>query len=125
MKKKLLGICPVCSVKLTVTELSCKECGTTIHGDFKLSKFDYLSDELQNFALVFLKNGGNIKAVENELNISYPTVKKLLENVIEGLDFSVTKVNAMLPTRESILKRLRAGEIGFDEAEQLLKEIGE
>lgn len=125
MKKKLLGICPVCSDKLTVTELTCKECCTTIHGDFKLSKFDYLSDELQNFALVFLKNGGNIKAVENELNISYPTVKKLLENVIEGLDFSVTRVNAILPTRESILKRLRAGEIDFDEAEQLLKEIGE
>lgn len=125
MKKKLLGICPICADKLSVTELTCKGCGTTIHGDFKLSKFDYLTDEQQNFALVFLKNGGNIKAVENELNISYPTVKKMLESVIEGLDFNVLKINSVLPTRESILKKLRLGEIDFDEAEQLLKDIGE
>lgn len=125
MKKKLLGTCPVCSEKLTVTELSCKECGTTIHGDFKLSKFDYLSDELQTFALVFLKNAGNIKAVENELNISYPTVKKYLDNVIEGLDFGVSKVNTVFSGRDEILKMLRNGEIDFDEAEKMLDDIGE
>ena len=125
MKKKLLGTCPVCSEKLTVTELSCKECGTTIHGDFKLSKFDYLSDELQTFALVFLKNAGNIKAVENELNISYPTVKKYLDNVIEGLDFGVSKVNTVFSGRDEILKMLRNGEINFDEAEKMLDDIGE
>ena len=62
MKKKLLGTCPVCSEKLIVSELSCKSCGTKIQGEFKLGKFDYLSEELQNFALIFIKNAGNIKA---------------------------------------------------------------
>lgn len=123
MKKKLLGTCPVCSEKLIVSELSCKSCGTKIHGEFKLSKFDYLSEELQNFALIFIKNAGNIKAVESEMNISYPTVKKYLETLISSLDFDKKVVSAVKPTREEILKMLKSGEINFDEAEEMLKQI--
>lgn len=123
MKKKLLGTCPVCSEKLIVSELSCKSCGTKIQGEFKLSKFDYLSEELQNFALIFIKNAGNIKAVENEMNISYPTVKKYLETLISSLDFDKKVVSAVKPTREEILKMLKSGEINFDEAEEMLKQI--
>lgn len=123
MKKKLLGTCPVCSEKLIVSELSCKSCGTEIQGEFKLSKFDYLSEELQNFALIFIKNAGNIKAVESEMNISYPTVKKYLETLISSLDFDKKVVSAVKPTREEILKMLKSGEINFDEAEEMLKQI--
>ena len=123
MKKKLLGTCPVCSEKLIVSELSCKSCGTKIKGEFKLSKFDYLSEELQNFALIFIKNAGNIKAVESEMNISYPTVKKYLETLISSLDFDKKVVSAVKPTREEVLKMLKNGEINFDEAEEMLKQI--
>lgn len=123
MKKKLLGVCPVCGEKLTVTELGCKGCGTTVHGDFKLSKFDYLPEELQYFALVFLKNAGNIKAVESEMNISYPTVKKYLETLIEKLDFDKKVVGNIKPGREEVLKMLKNGEIDFDEAEEMLNNI--
>ena len=123
MKKKLLGTCPVCSEKLIVSELSCKSCGTKIQGEFKLSKFDYLSEELQNFALIFIKNAGNIKAVESEMNISYPTVKKYLETLITSLDFDKKVVSAVKPTREEILKMLKSSEINFDEAEEMLKQI--
>ena len=123
MKKKLLGTCPVCSEKLIVSELSCKSCGTKIQGEFKLGKFDYLSEELQNFALIFIKNAGNIKAVESEMNISYPTVKKYLETLISSLDFDKKVVSAVKPTREEILKMLKSGEINFDEAEEMLKQI--
>ena len=123
MKKKLLGVCPVCGEKLTVTELGCASCGTKISGDFKLSKFDYLSDDLQNFALIFLKNAGNIKAVESEMNISYPTVKKYLETLIEKLDFDKKVVGKITPTRDDVLKMLKNGEINFDEAEEMLKNL--
>lgn len=122
-KKKLLGTCPVCGERLTVSELSCDECGTRYVGDFKLSKFDYLPEELQNFALVFIKNAGNIKQVEAELGISYPTVKKNLETLIDRLGFDRSVVSSVKLTREGVLKMLKNGEIDFDEAEEMLKNI--
>ena len=126
MKKKMLGYCPICDEKLMVSQLKCNECNTKIEGEFSLSKFDYLTVEQQNFALVFLKNAGNIKAIEKELNISYPTVKKNLDEVIKGLGFDEVTINySEKLTRSDILKMLKNKEITFEEAEGMLKELGE
>lgn len=123
MKKKLLGTCPFCEDKLFITELSCKSCGTRISGQFELSKFDYLSNELQQFALVFIKNAGNIKGVERDLNISYPTVKKNLDELIRALGFDTSMVVIKEKmTRTEILSALKNKEITFEQAEKLLKE---
>lgn len=121
MKKKLLGKCPVCEGNIIVSELKCMDCETKIQGEFPLSKFDYLDENLQDFALVFIKNAGNIKSIEKELNISYPTVKKTLDDLITSLGFS--KVYEEPKTRENILNLLKEGEITFDEAEELLKGV--
>ncbi len=126
MKSPVLGKCPVDEGELIVTELKCEKCQTVIRGEFSLSDFDKLSEPQMKFAEVFLKNGGNIKAVEKELNISYPTVKKLLDDVVKTLGLSDTSIN--LPseeTREEILDELKKGTINFDQAEKKLKDIGE
>lgn len=124
MKKKLLGRCPICDGKLAVTELTCNSCDTKLKGEFQLSKFDYLTPELQEFALIFLKNAGNIKGVEKDLGVSYPTVKKNLAELIKNLGYE-TKV--VLPeeklSRTEILEALKRKEISFDEAEKMLKEL--
>ncbi len=124
MKKKILGNCPICEDRLMVTELTCKTCGTKISGEFYLSKFDYLNSELQEFALIFIKNAGNIKGVEKDLGVSYPTVKKNLAELIKKLGYESTGV---LPeekmTREEVLQALKRKEIDFDEAQRLLKEL--
>lgn len=124
MKKRLLGICPVCGGSLQVTELSCRTCETKIKGEFPLSKFDALSSDLQEFALVFIKNAGNIKGVEKDMGISYPTVKKNLAELIKNLGYESKDI---LPeekmTREEILAALRRKEIDFDEAQKMLKEL--
>lgn len=125
MKKKLLGKCPICGEKLTVTELTCSSCNSKITGQFPMSRFDNLSTEEQDFALVFIKNAGNIKQIEKELNISYPTVKKMLDNVIKSLGYSNTVVFNSKPTKDEILAMLKRKEIDFDEAEEMLKQIGE
>lgn len=124
LKKRLLGICPICDGRLSVSELSCKECGTTVRGEFKLSKFDYLSSDLQEFAYIFIKNAGNIKGVEKELNISYPTVKKNLDELIRSLGFSTINIPIEEKmTREEILTALKRKEITFEVAEKMLKEL--
>lgn len=125
MRKKLLGTCPICEGKLFVSELSCKDCGSTIKGEFPLSKFDYLTPSQQEFALIFLKNAGNIKAIEKELNISYPTVKKNLEEIIRSLGFDQVTVIEEKMTRKEVLALLKAKEITFEVAEKMLKECEE
>ena len=123
MNKKVIGKCPVCGENLSVSVLSCDGCKTSIHGNFNLSKFDYLSVSLQEFALVFIKNGGNIKLIEKELNISYPTVKKTLDELIDALGFEkINEVEVKKITKEDIYKALKNGELTFEEAEEMLKE---
>ena len=123
MQKRIIGICPICGENLKATELTCNKCDTKIHGDFHLSKFDYLTSSQQEFVLVFLKNAGNIKLIEKELNISYPTVKKNLDEVIDALGFE--KSDVLTPSKlskEEIYAALRKGDITLDEAEVLLRD---
>ncbi len=123
MNKKIIGTCPVCNNNLTVSVLKCNECNTSIHGEFSLSRFDYLTPSQQEFALVFIKNSGNIKLIEKELNISYPTVKKNLDEIINALGFE--KINILESdkmSKEEVYRALKNGEIDFEEAEELLRE---
>jgi len=126
MESNILGKCPVCSEKLIATELTCDKCGTVIKGRFTFSNFDKLTEPQMKFAEIFLKDGGNIKAVEKDLNISYPTVKRLLAEVISSLGLPTDQTYMENEdTRESILAELKAGKIDFEEAEKRLSDIGE
>jgi len=115
MKNQIIGNCPVCDDILHVTELECDSCSTIIKGEFYLSKFSYLSKEHLYFVEVFLKKKGNIKAIEKELNISYPTVKKNLDDVILALGYNTDN------NRMDILNKLEIGEITLEQATELLK----
>lgn|SRR5690554_2351060 len=120
MKKEALGRCPVCNHELDVTRLHCNYCDTTIEGKFTLCKFCKLSEEQKNFVEVFIKNRGNIKEIEKELGISYPTVRSKLENVVEALGYSA-KYGPKVDKKE-VLAKLSAGEITAEEAVKLLKD---
>jgi hypothetical protein len=124
MKKNVIGYCPICNDKLIAKTLRCDKCDTEITGEFNLSPFDYLSKEQLDFALVFIKCEGNIKAIEKNLNISYPTVKKNIDDLISALGMNnVTEINVEENnnySREEVRKMLKNGEISFEEAEKLL-----
>ena len=122
MKRNVLGRCPVCSSQLDVTELHCSDCHTTIKGEFKLDKFNYLSKEEKYFIEIFVKNRGNIKEIEKDLGISYPTVKKNLEQVIYALGYGQQTENQKL-TKEKILEKLSNGEMTSEEAMRLIKDL--
>lgn len=119
MKNKVLGECPVCSHSLEVSKLHCKHCKTTIEGSFQLCKFCQLSSDYKDFIEVFIKNRGNIKEIEKELGISYPTVRSKLENVITALGHSPKPVSDV--NKKEILEKLSKGEITAEEAVDLLK----
>lgn len=126
MNKKtnpILTKCPVCSENLFVTTLACDHCQTKIEGNFHLSKFNYLEQEQLYFIELFIKNRGNIKAIEKELNMSYPTVKKMLDDVIIELGYKIEDdvEETETPHRSKILEQLEKKELTVLEALSLLK----
>ena len=77
--KKLISKCPVCEGELKITSLQCTSCNLELKSDFTLGMFDRLSAEQYEFLLTFLKFRGNLKSLQNDLQISYPTSKKQLD----------------------------------------------
>lgn len=116
----LIHQCPVCEHALHVTRLQCNQCDTRIENDFSLSKFAQLSKEQLSFAEVFLVSRGNIKEVEKELNISYPTVRAKLTEVITQLGYESEEKS--FSQKKEVIDQLDSGEITFEEAMEQLKE---
>ena len=121
MKREVVGQCPICGGQVEVTEISCNGCKSTIRGHFKLCKFCQLSKEHKEFAEIFIKNRGNIKEIERELGISYPTVKGKLDGLIEALGYK-NQQPVSADRKKEILEQLNRGEITSDEAIKLLNE---
>ena len=121
MKHEVLGKCPVCDSGIQITEIYCKNCETTIHGEFELCKFCKLTTQQKYFIEVFIKNRGNIKELEKELGISYPTVRNKLDEVIAALGYQVEQPKIPV-NRKEILDKLSRGEISKDEALKLINE---
>ncbi len=119
MRKDVLSKCPVCDNQLSVKSLYCTNCNTEITGSFTLNKFNYLTKEQLSFVEVFVKNRGNIKDVEKDLNISYPTVRRLLDEAITALGYKATK-EEITTDRMEVLAQLERGEITVETATELL-----
>ena len=122
MAKEVLGKCPVCNSDTEVTRISCDKCDTTIEGHFQLCKFCRLTSEQKRFIDAFIKCRGNIKEVEKELGISYPTVKNKLEDVAGSLGYKRQSEPEESSRKKEILEKLNSGEISVDEAIELLSE---
>lgn len=115
--KSVISKCPICAGELAISRLSCQQCGSRIETSLGLPAMMRLPEDLQQFVLIFLRCRGNIRDVEKELGISYPTVCKRLD-----------LVNALLNSpgetalsRHEILAKLERGEISAKEAAELLK----
>jgi hypothetical protein len=128
-KRRMPGRCPVCSEEMIITRLRCPHCETAIEGTFEMNKFARLSKEHLDFVDVFLKARGNIKEVERELGISYPTVRGRLEAVLEALGYRVDPAAAeevnrgKQSRRKEILDALNRGELSSEEAIKQLKNL--
>ncbi|MGD9001461.1 MAG: DUF2089 domain-containing protein [Anaerolineae bacterium] len=115
--------CPVCHDNLLVTRMVCRNCGAALEGRFSLGRLFELTPEQRHFVEVFIRCEGKISRVEEELDLSYPTVRSRLEEVIQALGYEVDrKPEATGERRQEILERLARQEISSDEALRLMKE---
>jgi len=119
---EILGKCPVCGEEMEITRLACNRCDTKIEGRFTPCKFCRLSAEQREFIEVFIKCRGNIKEVEKELGISYPTVKNKLEDAAAALGYPEQAEQLEALKKKEVLERLSRGEITTEEAVKLLRE---
>jgi len=108
---------------LTVTRLHCPSCDTSIEGRFTGGPFAHLTAEHLDFIVTFVRCEGKINRMEDELDLSYPTIRNRLHEVIRALGFEPGKdeVVEIGPERRStVLADLDAGKISPDEAMRLL-----
>ena len=125
MPHDVIATCPVCSGELAVTRLHCDTCGTTLEGDFSVGRFGRLSREQTQLLESFLRSRGNLREMERELGISYPTVRARVEGLVRALGFGPradadpdadTAVTPLPESRDGILERLARHEISADAA---------
>jgi hypothetical protein len=136
MPHDVISTCPVCSGELAVTRLHCRSCGTTLEGDFSVGRFGRLTREQLALLESFLRARGNLRDMERELSLSYPTVRSRLEALVRVLGFGpradadeadtepVADPAASRATRQEILERLARHEINADEAADAIRALG-
>src|SRR3954447_20082127 len=87
MAHDVISTCPVCSGELAVTRLRCTSCGTTLEGEFSVGRFARLNRDQTLLLESFLRSRGNLRDMERELGISYPTVRGRVEALVRALGF--------------------------------------
>lgn len=115
--------CPVCHDDLLVTRLVCRRCGTVLKNRFELDALSRLIPEQRHFVEVFLRCEGKLNCVQEELGISYPTVRSRLDEVIRALGPRATEPPGAPASRQEILARLARQEITAEEALTLLETL--
>ena len=127
MPHDVISTCPVCASELAVTRLHCRSCGTTLEGDFSVGRFGRLNREQLTLLESFLRSRGNLREMERELGISYPTVRSRVEALVRALGFGPradaddaeeTPAGSAVTgrTREEILEAVARHEMSAEEA---------
>jgi hypothetical protein len=148
MVHDVIATCPVCTNELTITRLHCRSCGTALEGEFGVGRFGRLDREQMSLLESFLRSRGNLKEMERELGISYPTVRGRVDALVRTLGFGGQGADELSPEteesldwsepasadaetdggqaaqRREILERLARREIGAEEAATALRELG-
>ena len=119
----VLGKCPVCGESMVVTRLYCRTCDSALEGHFTLGRFYQLSPDQMAFVETFIRCEGKLTRVQEELSMSYPTVRARLTEVILALGYKVQESSARLSSEErsTILAQLACGDISSEEAVTLLQ----
>jgi hypothetical protein len=135
MTHDVIATCPVCSGELTIARLHCRSCGTALEGEFGVGRFGRLDREQLALLESFLRARGNLKEMERELGISYPTVRARVDSLVRALglaDGPATEdvddsVEAAMPDdsegRRAILERLARREMSAEDAAAALRSL--
>ena len=117
--------CPFCEAELEAVRLHCPSCDTSFEGRFSTSRLTGLSDQQLDFVVTFVRCEGKINRVEQELGVSYPTIRNRLQDVIRTLGYEPKGEDGAersADRRLAVLDELDSGRITADEAMRALRE---
>lgn len=117
--KEIPSTCPSCNSDMRVCMLKCPTCGIEIQGDFDTGRFSFLTDSQTDFLELFIKSRGSLKDVGKLLNISYPTARNRLDDLVGA--FEAADKEVVSTKRIEILEMVKAGEITIEEALEKLR----
>ncbi|MBN1487275.1 MAG: DUF2089 domain-containing protein [Anaerolineae bacterium] len=162
--------CPICGGELYAERVACKQCESTIEGEFSLQQVAQLVPEQWEFAFqqlsalspeqwgfvlqvlpgltesqwqfllrlarltpeqwafvdLFLNCEGRLNRVQEEMELSYPTVRNRLNEIIQSLGYEAELFDiGESAERQTVLDALASGNISVDDAIEFLKEIQE
>ncbi len=86
MNKKLPIKCPSCENQLLVRQMYCENCDTEVTGLYSLPILLQLTVDDQKFIIDFIKASGSLKLMAQNMNLSYPTVRNFLDEVIDRIN---------------------------------------
>ena len=118
--------CPICGGEVVITGLHCQVCDSTIQGRFVQGAFERLTPEQLSFVETFVRCEGKINRMEEEIGLSYPTIRNRLHEVIRALGYEPgaeePPVRLTEEGRRQILDSLEKGQITYQEAMRQLQE---
>jgi hypothetical protein len=136
----VIATCPVCAGQLAVTRLHCGGCGTTLEGRFGVGRFGRLDRDQLALLESFLRSRGNLRDMERELGISYPTVRNRVEALVRALGLAEGEAAPPEPPppapapasdpgfiaaeRRRVLERLAHKELSPEDAAAILRALG-
>lgn len=119
---------PIDGGDIVVTRFYSPQSGVSVEGEFSVSiPFAALNAEQVQFIETFVRCEGRINRMETELNMSYPTVRTRLYEVIRALGYEPGKDEPPPPPaspedeRRRVLDQLDAGQLSFADAMARLK----
>lgn len=124
-KYKIPAQCPVCGGDITVTAFECDKCGSKTAGRFSPCEFCGLSEEQILLVKLFLKLRGNIRDMEKEMGLSYPTIRNRLSEVCValGLEVADQAERSRRQRASEILDQLSSGGMDVSDAVSALKDM--
>ncbi len=82
---KLPTVCPSCDNALSVSQMKCTHCSTEVLGVYELPLYLKLTREEQEFILNFFLSSGSIKEMAKQAELSYPTMRNKMDDLIEKI----------------------------------------
>ena len=129
--------CPLTGGEIVVTRIYCPDADVSLEGRFAVVEppFAQLTPEQINFVEIFVRNEGKLNRMEDELGLSYPTIRSRLHEIIRALGFEPGRDEPVAPIppvppvppaapasdRKAVLADLDAGRISFEDAMKLLQ----
>jgi hypothetical protein len=113
---------PVTGGELIVTRLEAPQSGLVIEGAFSLGWVGRLTPEQLEFVGHLVRSRGNVQKVAADLNVAYNTARNRLDDIVAALGEPLEREEEERERRITVLRRLSAGDIEFDEALRLLEE---